>query len=179
MANYREIWTQAFGAIPQGMVVDHINGDNTDNRLENLRLATPAQNMWNKSRSPLSKSGFPGVHRAQGGMWRVQVTANGVIHKGGKFSRLADAVAKSKEMHAQLHGEFSGMHSRAGWEAPKEGSKGSDLFVTRVSLTLPIEVMNRVEHYIERLKRDHYIELNASTALKALLIAGLDATESN
>ena len=176
MAKHRDIWSEANGPIPEGMVIDHINGDDTDNRLENLRLATPPQNMWNKARSPLSKSGYPGVHRSRGGLWSVQVTANGVIHKGGRFHRLDDAVAKSKEMHATLHGEFSGMHSRKGWDVPEvNGDAGSGLFFSRLKIDLPGEVAQRVQDYIDALKRDYGIEVSVPNALKALLIAGLDA----
>jgi hypothetical protein len=35
---HRVIWRAAHGSIPRDMHLDHINGDKTDNRLENLRL---------------------------------------------------------------------------------------------------------------------------------------------
>lgn len=37
-------------AIPEGMVIDHINGDGLDNRRYNLRITTHAENMKNTKR---------------------------------------------------------------------------------------------------------------------------------
>ena len=38
------MWLSVFGAIPEGMVVDHINNDKKDNRISNLQLLTPEGN---------------------------------------------------------------------------------------------------------------------------------------
>ena len=41
---YRKTWHKAFGEIPKGYVVHHINGNRQDNRLENLSLMTKQEN---------------------------------------------------------------------------------------------------------------------------------------
>lgn len=46
---HRIIWEMTHGPIPKGHVIDHMNGDPTDNRIENLRLATGSQNSRNQS----------------------------------------------------------------------------------------------------------------------------------
>ena len=47
---------------PDGMDVDHINGDGLDNRRANLRIATRMENLCNKSIYCNNKSGFKGVY---------------------------------------------------------------------------------------------------------------------
>lgn len=42
---HRWIWTKHHGAIPNKMVIHHINGDGRDNRINNLALVTQQENM--------------------------------------------------------------------------------------------------------------------------------------
>ena len=51
---HRFIWEAFYGAIPNGMSIDHINGDKTDNRLNNLQLLTFSENA-SKANQRLSK----------------------------------------------------------------------------------------------------------------------------
>jgi len=71
---HRYIWEQAYGAIPKGMVIDHINGNTLDNRIENLQCITHIQNI---QRSPL-KQGY--VYK-RGRWWYGKRTINKVTKK--------------------------------------------------------------------------------------------------
>ena len=42
---HRMIWESVHGLIPAGMQINHINGIKTDNRLVNLELVTPHENL--------------------------------------------------------------------------------------------------------------------------------------
>lgn len=42
---HRMIWEYVNGPIPKDMQINHINGDKTDNRIANLELVTPQQNI--------------------------------------------------------------------------------------------------------------------------------------
>jgi len=80
--------------------VDHINGDRTDNRWANLRLATRTQNMWNLA--PRNK----GTHK-HGDRWRAQIKTNGVKRHIGMFDTEAEAQAAYCKAAAEARGEFS------------------------------------------------------------------------
>ena len=58
---HHAVWREANGPIPEGMMIDHINGDTHDNRLENLRVVTRQENMMNVKLRTDNTSGVVGV----------------------------------------------------------------------------------------------------------------------
>lgn len=56
---HRIIWRMETGDCPE--FIDHINGDRTDNRIENLRAVTRMENHQNMARSKINTSGVTGV----------------------------------------------------------------------------------------------------------------------
>lgn len=75
--------------ILQGECVDHVNGDKSDNRRDNLRIVTFAQNAINKDPLSLkSKSGFTGVTFNKKGKFVVRVGRKTV----GRFDTIQQAL---------------------------------------------------------------------------------------
>lgn len=92
---------------PQGLVVDHINGDGLDNRRANLRSCSQLQNMANQGPRK-SLSGFKGVHfDKRSKKWSAAIGINGRRLHIGTFKNPEDA-ARAYDASALLHcGEFA------------------------------------------------------------------------
>lgn len=67
---HRVVYLWHRGEIPD--LIDHINADPSDNRIENLRPIDRFQNQWNRKRSARGVS----FNRSRG-CWRVQIMARG------------------------------------------------------------------------------------------------------
>ncbi len=104
---HRVIWAIYFGQWPESQI-DHINRDRADNRLENLRSATPAQNQFNQPKQSNNTSGFKGVFfDKRRGSWFAAIREKGRnIHLGTFECPLA--AAKAYDCAArERHGEFA------------------------------------------------------------------------
>lgn len=88
--------------------VDHRNSNGLDNRRENLRLATHAQNQHNRGKHPKNRSGFKGVTwNIALGKWHSQIKVNsGNVHLG-YFTDIVEAAEAYKQAAARLHGDFA------------------------------------------------------------------------
>lgn len=106
-ALHRLTWFYVHGNWPDGFI-DHIDGNPRNNRIENLREATCAQNLWNTRRSSKNTSGFKGVSwSSQTRSWRAYVSAKGKRHWLGYFKTKEDAFAARVAAANRLHGEFA------------------------------------------------------------------------
>lgn len=84
---HRVIWAIHHGGVLPDVTleIDHINGVRHDNRIENLRLVTKAQNQQNRhaARSD-SRIGFLGVRKIRKN-WGARISVNGVRTHIGVF----------------------------------------------------------------------------------------------
>ena len=91
-----------------GELTDHINGDRLDNRRENLRTATPRQNMQSKRVSGLSETKLKGVsrHKARG-KYHARIQLEGIRYHLGFFEDAETAALAYDEAARRLFGEFA------------------------------------------------------------------------
>jgi hypothetical protein len=104
---HRLIWLHVHGFWPSEYI-DHIDGDKTNNRVENLREATRAENMRNKMRYANNTSGLKGVHWYRAGnKWRATIKAGGKQKYLGSFDCKAAAYLAYVVASNEAHGEFA------------------------------------------------------------------------
>lgn len=105
---HRVVYEALVGPIPSDMMVDHKNALPADCRLENLRLASPYQNMHNVRLSRRNTSGVKGVSWSkQKRKWIAYVNAFDVRHHVGFFDRIEEAAAAVDQARMRLHGEYA------------------------------------------------------------------------
>jgi hypothetical protein len=88
---------------PPGAHVDHINGNQSDNRVANLRVVTPSKNGLNRTRlNKNNTSGTTGVYfDRKGHRWLAQIQVNGKQHCLGRFYSIEEAIAARAAAHAR------------------------------------------------------------------------------
>jgi len=102
---HRVIFLLANGYMPA--CIDHIKGISGDNRIENLREATVAQNLYNQKGRLTSKSGFKGVHwHSTNKKWTASVRHQGRLIHLGSFDSVELASKARASAAMRLHGEF-------------------------------------------------------------------------
>ena len=80
---HRLAWLYVYGEMPNGEI-DHVNGDATDNRIANLRLATSSQNSANKA-SKGGPLGLRGITK-HGSSFEAKIKINRKSHYLGRYS---------------------------------------------------------------------------------------------
>lgn len=89
-------------------VVDHINGDQLDNRKENLRVCTHAQNLCNTKLYKNNKSGYKGVcWNKRKVAWTAQIYKNRKCFVLGSFDDPELAYAVYVAAADRIHGAFA------------------------------------------------------------------------
>lgn len=86
--------------------VDHINGDRSDNRIENLRAALSHQNAANRSKQSTNTTGVPGVRLHKDGHYEARVQFGKKRYQVGSFKTLGAARIAIAEASRTIRGEW-------------------------------------------------------------------------
>lgn len=102
---HKLIYLYHYGQVPDQL--DHINGDTSDNRIENLREANSSENMRNRRVFSNNKSGYKGVSWSKcHGKWYVYMNVNNARKHLGYYDDLEIAASLASEARDLHHGNF-------------------------------------------------------------------------
>ena len=85
--SHRVIWEMFYGVVPKGLEVDHIDGNPSNNAINNLRLVTKAVNTRNKKLCITNMSGVTGVNLRTDGKGTNYWTAQWNTLEGRRMSK--------------------------------------------------------------------------------------------
>lgn len=104
---HRVAWLLHYGRWPS-KGLDHRNGNRADNRIANLREATPAENARNRGLCRRNKSGKVGVHTIKAsGLWGAGIWLEGRQVSLGRFECQEAAIAARCEAERHYFGDFA------------------------------------------------------------------------
>lgn len=106
---HREVMERVLGRkLAATELVDHINGDKSDNRRENLRIAAKWQNGANHTKRRGGSSHYIGVAAIKRRVgWQSYINAEGKRLPLGEFKDEDEAAWMRDQFALELHGEFA------------------------------------------------------------------------
>lgn len=118
---HRLAWLVVYSIWPRDQI-DHINGVKDDNRIDNLREATNAENKRNSERYTNSTSGYKGVsyHKDRKKFQAYCQSSCGIQRYLGLFSTDVEAARAYDDFARVEHGEFARLNF------PRDGERGLD-----------------------------------------------------
>jgi hypothetical protein len=103
---HRLIFLWHYGYIPK--IIDHINGNRCDSRIENLREATSSQNQQNKKVNCTNVLGLKGaVYHPQKMKWQGRIHVNKKKISLGYFNTAEEAHEAYKKAAVDFFGKFA------------------------------------------------------------------------
>ena len=105
---HRLAWLHFYGVDPLDLDIDHKDRDSLNNSIENLRLATDQQNLWNTAKRSDSSSPYKGVHFQK----RIKRWIAAIKHDGrkchiGSYATAEEAAKAYQEKSLELRGSFA------------------------------------------------------------------------
>ena len=100
---HRAAWLLYYGIDPGANEIDHIDGNRSNNKIENLRLVDNQGNMENKRKYKNNTSEVTGVYWHKGnGKWAVQISDRGKQQTIGRFEDKFEAICCRKSAEKRL-----------------------------------------------------------------------------
>lgn len=94
-----------------GSMIDHINQNKIDNRINNLRYATPSQNSINVPIKNNNTSGYKGVYKNHN-KWAARITKDRkYIHGGIGYSTREEAAERYNQLAIENYGEYAALNT--------------------------------------------------------------------
>ncbi|QHJ80901.1 MAG: hypothetical protein [Bacteriophage sp.] len=103
---HRLIWLIEYGYLPD-CEIDHINGNKSDNRLSNLRLADQQKNQQNRGVRVDSQLGVKGVRLKPSGKYEARVKLTDGSRASKTFKTVNEAVLWLAKLRIESHGEYA------------------------------------------------------------------------
>lgn len=101
---HRLAWLYVHGHFPSDMI-DHIDGNRQNNKIDNLREATNSQNMMNGRKKSNCASPYKGVTRS-GDKWKMTISIDGKQTYMGTFESEIEAAIAYNRAGFKYYGEF-------------------------------------------------------------------------
>lgn len=107
-----KIWTiylhRFLLGVPDGVTVDHIDGDGLNNQKANLRMASHRQQTWNRKHRTGASSPYKGVKKQKdSNRWTAWISHDGKSRYLGIFRTAKEAAHIFDAAARVLHGEFA------------------------------------------------------------------------
>ena len=96
------------GIFDESLLIDHIDNNPLNNRIENLRLCNLSENARNANKRVDNSSGYKGVSwHKQSSKWVAQITVNGKRKHLGFFKDKEEAHEAYCEASKAIYGDFA------------------------------------------------------------------------
>ena len=101
---HRLAWLYVYGEWPN--IIDHIDGNPSNNKISNLRNCNRQENMCNQKLRKDNTTGVKGIRFAKHGKWRVLITSKKIKNHIGYFDDFFEACCAAYSARNKLHGNF-------------------------------------------------------------------------